>query len=46
MGALWQLLIEHGANIEAVEYRGLTPLHGAAHQGTTEVAKVNTDCIQ
>jgi len=33
------LLIEHNANIEAVDNEGWTPLHAAASAGNIDIAK-------
>ncbi|PKB15326.1 ankyrin repeat domain-containing protein [Flavobacterium sp. 5] len=38
-----QLLIKHGANVNAKQMQGFTPLHSAAHNGETKLSKLLID---
>jgi ankyrin repeat protein len=40
---LAELLINHGANVNAKQMNGVTPLHSAAHIGQTKLAKLLID---
>ncbi len=35
-----ELLIKHGADLNAIQMQGVTPLHSAAHNGQTKLAKL------
>ena len=39
-----QILLNNGADTEAVDYRGWTPLHFACIEGATEAAEVQDHC--
>jgi hypothetical protein len=41
--AAMQILIDHGADVNAVDGAGLTPLHGAAQKGLDEVVQYLAD---
>jgi ankyrin repeat protein len=38
-----ELLIEHGADVNAKQMQGVTPLHSAAHNGQTKLSKLLID---
>lgn len=38
-----ELLIKHGANVNAKQTQGVTPLHSAAHNGQTKLSKLLID---
>lgn len=38
-----ELLIEHGANVNAKQMQGVTPLHSAAHNGQAKLSKLLID---
>ena len=38
-----ELLIEHGADVNAKQMQGITPLHSAAHTGQTKLSKLLID---
>lgn len=38
-----ELLIKHGANVNAKQMQGVTPLHSAAHNGQTKLSKLLID---
>jgi ankyrin repeat protein len=40
---LAELLIKHGANVNAKQMQGVTPLHSAAHNGQTKLTKLLID---